>query len=456
MAKNVSARSSWYAPLRASCTGVQSLMLRCFPRSLPRLTCSCPVVEELPGHEIYGEYAKDQQHLQEESTDQGKRQPGDDGAGGFDHVVAGDELRRPKHAVRDQQRWAECGQQRNQGCVHEGLAQAEPAAPLLVLAVVAPQAHGKEARKERAPIYFPVGHGLLLRNTTAELAPHGARIGALAHQNETGQHQHIQADAQQEEEDEVLFLQHVCRALCSDIRLYGRLEPAGDGAFGLLIQVSHTGLEVFGGFVDGVAAEEEDAYDGEQRNDDGGDRFHGGFLSIEQDLDDAHDLSDHDNQEKQQSPVRAFVISWGWLRSVIAPDFIENFESDRRKIYEVCHVLRRPRMKKRTGITTKIMMKFMHVPPSAKTVLFGFSIPCTPKLKTSVVSNVTTRLPLIHSRISSLLTKRPKPNILATFSILYTPDQITLHRPMPAKKLDDAVGVNIEACAKAGAQRHTP
>src|ERR1039457_5960780 len=44
-----------------------------FPRSLPRLTCSCPVVEELPGHEIDGEYAKDQQHLQEESTNQGKR-----------------------------------------------------------------------------------------------------------------------------------------------------------------------------------------------------------------------------------------------------------------------------------------------------------------------------------------------------------------------------------------------
>src|ERR1035441_1994719 len=101
-------------------------------------------------------------------------------------------------------------------------------------------------------------------------------------------------------------------------------------------------------------------------------------------------------------------------------------------------------MKKRTGITTKIMMKFMQIPPSAKTVLFGFSIPCTPKLKTSVVSRVTTRLPLIHSRISSLLTKRPKPNILATFSILYTPDQITLHRPMPAKKLDDAVGVNMD------------
>src|SRR5664280_1870088 len=101
-------------------------------------------------------------------------------------------------------------------------------------------------------------------------------------------------------------------------------------------------------------------------------------------------------------------------------------------------------MRKRAGITTKIMMKFMHVPPSAKTVLFGFSIPCTPKLKTSVVSSVTTRLPLSHSRISSLLTKRPKPNILATASILYTPDHITLHRPMPAKKLDDAVGVNMD------------
>src|ERR1019366_3138548 len=152
----------------------------------------------------------------------------------------------------------------------------------------------------------------------------------------------------------------------------------------------------------------------EKRNDDGGDRSHHWFLSIEQNLDDAHDLSDNGDQEKQQSPVRACVTSWGWLRLrlVIAPDFVENLESDRRKIYEVCHVLRRPRMKKRAGITTKIMMKFMAVPPSAKTVLFGFSIPCTPKLKTSVVSSVTTRLPLIHSRISSLLTKRPKPNIL--------------------------------------------
>jgi hypothetical protein len=54
-----------------------------------------------------------------------------------------------------------------------------------------------------------------------------------------------------------------------------------------------------------------------------------GFFSIEQDLDDAHDLSDHDDQEKQQSPVRACIRSWGWLRLVIAPDFIENLESDR-------------------------------------------------------------------------------------------------------------------------------
>src|ERR1039458_3898101 len=183
MAKNVSARSLWYAPLRASCTGVQSLMLRCFPRSLPRLTCSCLVVEELPGHEIYGEYAKDQQHLEEEPTNESEGEPGDDGAGGFDHVVAGDELRSPEHAVGDQQRRAECGQERNQSRVHEGLAEAEPAAPLPVLAIVAPQADGKEARKESAPIHFPVGHGLLLRNTTAELAPHGARIGALAHQD---------------------------------------------------------------------------------------------------------------------------------------------------------------------------------------------------------------------------------------------------------------------------------
>src|ERR1017187_10090748 len=287
------------------------------------------MMEKLPCHQVDGDDADEQNAFEEESADEGKRKPRDNGAGGVDHVVAGDELRRPEYAVRDQQRWAECGQQRNQGRVHEGLAQAEPAAPLLVLAVVAPQADGKEACQERAPIYFPVGHGLLLWNTTAELAPHGARISALSHQDETGQHQHIQADAQQEEEDEVLFLQHGCRALCGDIRSYGRLEPAGDGAFGLLIQAGHIGLEVFDRFVDGVAAEEEDAYDGEQRNDDGGDRSHTGFLAIEQDLDDAQDLSDHDNQEKQQSPVRACITSWGWLKSVISPDFIEDLESDR-------------------------------------------------------------------------------------------------------------------------------
>src|ERR1039457_1615935 len=329
MAKNVSAWSSWYASLRASCSGVQSSMRRYFPRSLPRLNYGSPMVEKLPGHKVDGEYAKDQQHLQEESTNQGKRQPGDDGAGGFDHVVAGDELRRPEHAVCDQQRRAECGPQRNQGRVHEGLAKAEPAAPLLVLAVVAPQADGQEACKERAPVQFPVGHGLLLRNSTAELAPHGARIGALSHQNETGQYQHIQANAQQEEKDEVLFLQHGCQTLCGDIRFCGGLEPAGDGAFGLLIQVGHIGLEVLDGFVDRVAAEEKDACDGEKRNDDGGDRSHGWFLSIEQNLDDAHDLSDNGDQEKQQSPVRACVTSWGWLRSVIAPDFVEDLESDR-------------------------------------------------------------------------------------------------------------------------------
>src|ERR1019366_8899660 len=117
--------------------------------------------------------------------------------------------------------------------------------------------------------------------------------------------------------------------LCGDIRSCRRLEPAGDGAFGLLIQAGYIGLEVFGGFVDGVAAEEENAYDGEKRNDDGGDRSHGWFLSIEQNLDDAHDLSDNGDQVKQQSPVRACVTSCGWLRLVIAPDFVEDLESDR-------------------------------------------------------------------------------------------------------------------------------
>src|ERR1035437_5142255 len=93
--------------------------------------------------------------------------------------------------------------------------------------------------------------------------------------------------------------------LCGDIRSCGRLEPAGDSAFDLLIQAGHIGLKVLDGFVDGVAAEEEDAYDGEKRNDDCGDRSHTGFLSIEQNLDDAHDLSDNGDQEKQQSQIRS-------------------------------------------------------------------------------------------------------------------------------------------------------
>src|ERR1035441_9242105 len=130
----------------------------------------------------------------------------------------------------------------------------------------------------------------------------GARVPLLLHMAlAAAPTSSIQADAQQEEEDEVLFLQHGCLALCGDIR-YGRLEPAGHCAFGLLIQPGYIGLEVPDGFVDGVAAEEEDAYDGEKRNDDGGGRSHGGFLSIEQNLDDAHDLSDNDDLEKQQSP----------------------------------------------------------------------------------------------------------------------------------------------------------
>src|ERR1019366_130571 len=135
--------------------------------------------------------------------------------------------------------------------------------------------------------------------------------------------------AQQEEEDEVLFLQHGCRTLCGDVRSCGTREPAGDGAFGLLIQAGHICLQVLDGSVDAVAAEEEDAYDGEKRNDDGGDRSHGWVLSIEQNLDDAHDLSDNGDQEKQQSPVRACVRSWGWLRLVIAPEFVGDLESDR-------------------------------------------------------------------------------------------------------------------------------
>src|ERR1019366_1791928 len=96
------------------------------------------------------------------------------------------------------------------------------------------------------------------------------------------------------------------------------------------------------------------------------------------------------------------------------------------------------------GSTTKIITRLVMVPPNAMVVEFGFSIPWTPKLIASVASRVTTLWPLIQARIFSLLTKRPKPMILATLSILYTADQITPHRPTPAKKLDDAVGVNID------------
>src|ERR1039458_10311544 len=99
MAKNVSARSAWYASLRAPCSGVQSLTRRYFPRSLPRLIYGFPMVEEPPGHQVDGEDAKDQQHLEGESAKQGKRQPGDDGAGGFDHAVVADELRRDRKSV---------------------------------------------------------------------------------------------------------------------------------------------------------------------------------------------------------------------------------------------------------------------------------------------------------------------------------------------------------------------
>ena len=60
---------------------------------LPRLLSSCPVLEELPGQQVDGEDADEQNGFEEESADEGEGEPGDDGAGGFDHVVAGDELR---------------------------------------------------------------------------------------------------------------------------------------------------------------------------------------------------------------------------------------------------------------------------------------------------------------------------------------------------------------------------
>src|ERR1039458_4443576 len=153
-------------------------MLRCFPRSLPRLICDFPMVEELPGHEIDGEHTKDQDGLEEEPTDQGEGEPGENGTCGLDHEVTAP--RSPEHAIRNEQRRAEGGQHRHECSVHECLAEAEPSAALLVLAVVAPKADGEEGSEEAAPVHFPVGHGLsLLGNSAAELAPHGARVGAL-------------------------------------------------------------------------------------------------------------------------------------------------------------------------------------------------------------------------------------------------------------------------------------
>src|ERR1039458_5420830 len=86
MAENISARSSWYAPLRDSCSGVQSFMRRYLSRSLPRLNYGSPMVDELPGHQVDGDDADEQNAFEEESADEGKRQPRDNGAGGFDHV----------------------------------------------------------------------------------------------------------------------------------------------------------------------------------------------------------------------------------------------------------------------------------------------------------------------------------------------------------------------------------
>src|ERR1019366_8276269 len=96
------------------------------------------------------------------------------------------------------------------------------------------------------------------------------------------------------------------------------------------------------------------------------------------------------------------------------------------------------------GSTTKIITRLVMVPPNAIVVEFGFSIPWTPNLMASLASGVIALWRLIQARIFSLFTKRPKPMILATLSILYTADQITPHRPTPAKKLDDAVGVNMD------------
>src|ERR1035438_1700518 len=98
----------------------------------------------------------------------------------------------------------------------------------------------------------------------------------------------------------------------------------------------------------------------------------------------------------------------------------------------------------RIGRTAKIMMALSSVPPNAIAVELGFSGLCVPKLMISVVSRVTTLFEFIQARIRSLFTKRPRPKSLATLSILYTADHTTPQRPMPAKKLDDAVGVNMD------------
>ena len=57
----------------ASCSGVQSLMRRYFPRSLPRLNYGSPMVEKLPGHQVDGHDADEQNAFEEESADEGKR-----------------------------------------------------------------------------------------------------------------------------------------------------------------------------------------------------------------------------------------------------------------------------------------------------------------------------------------------------------------------------------------------
>src|ERR1035441_10597938 len=109
------------------------------------------MVEELPGHEIDGEDAKDQDSLEEEPTDQGEGKPGENGTRGLDHVVTGDAPRSPEHAICNEQRRAEGGQHRHECSVHECLAEAEPSAALLVLAAVAPEAAAEKGSEEPGP-----------------------------------------------------------------------------------------------------------------------------------------------------------------------------------------------------------------------------------------------------------------------------------------------------------------